>query len=238
MNKICKYCGKSFKDNTRNKNKVYCSNKCYTSTKMLRQKKETISKVCKICNTEFYPNSNRQVCCSTKCSKINDKHNNKNTQKNRDKIGAIRSMKKKRLNNETNGVCYECGNICLVNTKYCEIHYYKMLSSKAMGSQKYWKQLKQKFEEQNGRCFYTGDILTHGINSSIDHIVPKSSNEENVYTIDNLVWCTREVNLAKRHTSLENFITLCKKVSGVAYGDAGVSQVCEVGTISGRYLRP
>lgn len=27
-------------------------------------------------------------------------------------------------------------------------------------------------------------------------------------------------------------------MSGVAYGDAGVSQVCEVGTISGRSLRP
>jgi len=27
-------------------------------------------------------------------------------------------------------------------------------------------------------------------------------------------------------------------MSGLAYGDAGVSQVCEVGTVDGRSLRP
>ena len=236
MNKICKYCGKSFKDNTRNKNKVYCSNECYTYSKSERQKKENVKK-CKICFKEFTPNSNRQVCCSADCSKVNDKNNNKKTQKKRDRSGNIRVTKKKRLNNKENGVCYECGDVCLVNTHYCEMHYYKMLSSKAMRSDKYWKELKKKYEEQNARCFYTGDVLIHGINSSIDHIVPKSSNKENVYTINNLVWCTREVNLAKRHTSLENFIALCKKVSGIACGDVGVSQVDEAGTVLGRSLR-
>ena len=212
MNKICKYCGKSFKDNTRNKNKVYCSNECYTYSKSERQKKENVKK-CKICFKEFTPNSNRQVCCSADCSKVNDKNNNKKTQKKRDILCGTSYAKKKKLENKKNGTCYECGDKRLPNTNYCSKHFYKNTSKHALRTVKYWKELKKKFEEQNARCFYTGDVLIHGINSSIDHIVPKSSNKENVYAINNLVWCTREVNLAKRHTSLENFIALCKKLS-------------------------
>ena len=236
MNKICKYCGASFKDNTKNKNKVYCSPECYTYSKAKRQKKQLI-KICKICSTSFVPKSNRQLCCSVACSSENDKINNKRTIKERDKKGQVKSMQKIRLRNKENNKCIECGNDRLENTKYCEKHYYKMLTYKAMKSEKYWKELRDKFYKQNERCFYTGDKLIHGINSSIDHIIPKSSKSNKVYTIDNLVWCTREVNLAKRHTSIENFIILCKKVSGIACGGVGVSQVDEAGTVLGRSLR-
>ena len=238
MNKICKYCGTSFKDYTKNKNKVYCSPECYAYSKAKRQKKETVLKICKICNKEFTPNSNRQVCCSIECSKINDKQNNKRTMSNRKGKGHLTSSQRTKLRNKANNKCIECGRNKLKNTNYCEEHFYKNTSKHALKTNKYWKELKHKFNKQKGRCYYTGDILIHGINSSIDHIIPKSSNSKDVYTIKNIVWCTREVNLAKRHTSLENFIILCKKVSGIAYGDAGVSQVCEVGTIDGRSLRP
>lgn len=233
--KKCEYCGVLFIDNTRNKNKKYCNSKCYKNSKLNRQKK-LLFKSCKICGSEFTPKSNRQLCCSELCSYENDKINNARTMENRDKNGQVRSMQKRRLKNKENNKCLECGNERLENTKYCEEHYYKMLTYKAMGSEVFWRELRDKFFNQKGLCFYTGDKLTHGINSSIDHIIPKSSKDERVYTIDNLVWCTREVNLAKRHTSLDDFITLCKKIT-IACGDVGVSQVNEAGTVSGRSLR-
>ena len=149
-------------------------------------------------------------------------------------MGEYGQCRKKRLKNKENNKCLECGNERLANTKYCEEHYYKMLTYKAMGSEIFWRELREKFINQNGKCFYTGDKLIHGINSSIDHIIPKSSKHKKVYTLDNLVWCTREVNLAKRHTSLKDFISLCKKI---ACGDVGVSQVDEAGTVLGRSLR-
>lgn len=236
--KKCIECGISFEDTTKNNNKKYCSVMCYNESKKRRQKNPLLKKICKICRIEFTPNSNNQLCCSVECIRKNKSLNTRIYQKRRVKDGYIRSTKNIRLKNKNKGLCLECGQKRLDNTSYCEEHYYKMISYSAMKTQKYWKELKSKYETQKGKCYYTGDNLIHGVNSSIDHIIPKSSKNKKVFTLENLVWCTREVNLAKRHTSLQNFIELCKKVSGVAYGDAGVSQVCEVGTVFGRSLRP
>ena len=44
----------------------------------------------------------------------------------------------------------------------------------------------------------------------------------------------------KKSSSLKLYADyeIMKSMSGIAYGDAGISQVCEVGTIDGRSLRP
>ena len=94
--KKCGYCGVPFVDNTRNKNKRYCSPECYTGSKLNRQKK-ILLKNCKICGSEFTPKSNRQLCCSQLCSYENDKKNNARTMKIRDKNGRVRSMQKKKV---------------------------------------------------------------------------------------------------------------------------------------------
>jgi len=238
MKKSCKYCKNLFIDNTLNKNKIYCSANCSYESKKNRQKTGFTSIICKICGKEFIPKSTRSLCCSDECSKLNKKSNNLklrtiHIQKN----GLSEQMKQMRKRNKKNKVCYECGKHKLENSVYCETHYYKMISGANMKTVKYWRELKAKFEQQNERCYYTGDKLILGINASIDHVIPRSSKNKNVYTIDNLVWCTREVNLAKRHTSVENFMELCRKVSGIAYGSAGVSRADEVGTVDVRSLR-
>lgn len=68
----------------------------------------------------------------------------------------------------------------------------------------------QKLKDQGYRCAVTGDLITPGLNASLDHIVPRSAGGE--ATLDNLQWVTKQVNTAKSNLSSQEFIELCRKV--------------------------
>lgn len=60
------------------------------------------------------------------------------------------------------------------------------------------------FENQNGRCFYTGAILDL-MTAHIDHKVPISRGGTNDFS--NLALCTPEANLLKHNKTHEEFMT-------------------------------
>lgn len=71
---------------------------------------------------------------------------------------------------------------------------------------------------QNGRCFYTGELLDftlvaparnrpHLFTPSLDRKTPSDG-----YITGNVVWCTYMVNRAKNELSYEEFVTLCSTI--------------------------
>ncbi len=80
------------------------------------------------------------------------------------------------------------------------------------------KQLDALYEKQNCLCYYTGRTLTlpvvgrpwthAGWNVSVDRI-----NSLKGYTLNNIVLCIGDANLAKQSMSHNDFITLCKDIS-------------------------
>jgi 5-methylcytosine-specific restriction endonuclease McrA len=59
------------------------------------------------------------------------------------------------------------------------------------------------FEAQEHKCYYTGLLLTPGVNATVDHIIPVSSGDNDAYLWTNLVWCDKDVNFMKRSMSIE-----------------------------------
>lgn len=64
----------------------------------------------------------------------------------------------------------------------------------------------------NPICYLTGDIIDLKLTSSysFDHIVPVSRGGSS--KISNLGLCTKDVNMSKHKLTVEEYITLCKKV--------------------------
>lgn len=68
------------------------------------------------------------------------------------------------------------------------------------------------FEEQQGKCYLTGDTLdfTNGREVHFDHKTPISKGGSS--TRENLGICTREANLAKSAMTIEEFLSFCQRI--------------------------
>lgn len=71
--------------------------------------------------------------------------------------------------------------------------------------------IKSIWNEQNGKCYYTGDEMTQQLGNensmSIDRV---NSNKD--YTKDNVVLCCYRVNVCKNNLNREEFISMSQKV--------------------------
>ena len=76
--------------------------------------------------------------------------------------------------------------------------------------------IKALFEEQGGRCAYTGEPLVPGVTASLDHKLPMSRG--GLHERDNLQWVTTRINSMKADLTHEEFVALCATVanSGLA----------------------
>lgn len=70
--------------------------------------------------------------------------------------------------------------------------------------------LKQIFDEQGGRCAYTGRQLTVGVDTTLDHIIPRARGGET--TVDNVQWVCAECNLLKSAFLEDQFLNLVKDI--------------------------
>jgi hypothetical protein len=71
--------------------------------------------------------------------------------------------------------------------------------------------LKTQFQKQNGKCFYTGTVLTTIVNKpdtlSLDRVDSSKG-----YHKDNVVLCTSRINRMKREMSVCDFVDCCMSV--------------------------
>ncbi len=115
--------------------------------------------------------------------------------------------------NKKEGKCIKCSSLRLENSNnFCEKHYLQDVSHKYLGTKKRWVELKDKLEEQNYKCHYSGVELILGINASVDHTKPSIKYPELKNDIDNIKWVDIRVNRMKRELDEDEFIDLCKKI--------------------------
>jgi CRISPR/Cas system Type II protein with McrA/HNH and RuvC-like nuclease domain len=91
------------------------------------------------------------------------------------------------------GECVTCG--AKSETHKCSVCYLKNTSRFHFGSVKRYQELFELWESQSGICPYTGNELKLGVNTTLDHILPKS--RDGTDDIENLQWvfCSEFVNV-------------------------------------------
>jgi hypothetical protein len=111
---------------------------------------------------------------------------------------------------QKNKLCIDCGGTRSYHGKFCETCYLKKRAIKFFSDVTKWVELKNLFVKQNGKCPYTGRLLTIGVDAELDHIVAKSKGgDEN---INNLQWTYAPVNTMKWNWNESDFLTTIKEI--------------------------
>ena len=113
---------------------------------------------------------------------------------------------KRRANNE----CVRCESKDLVTNIHCKECWFLDKGSVRAGGILGEEIIKRLWDEQEGRCFYSGEVLVPGKNASIDHQIPRSKGGSN--EISNLKWVSRTINMMKNDMDHDEFLLMCKKI--------------------------
>jgi 5-methylcytosine-specific restriction endonuclease McrA len=125
-----------------------------------------------------------------------------------------RERRKRQLQNgKRDGTCTKCGKQRVGNTELCELHYYQNSSWCRTGTTINAKRLKEKLEEQDFKCYYTGKPLAIGINASLDHVLSIKNHPNEKNDVENLVWCLKDINLMKNGMDKDEFIAICSLIA-------------------------
>lgn len=118
-----------------------------------------------------------------------------------------------------NGQCIACGTseeIVVSTTKtrpHCKACFFKRTAHNSTGIWSLGQVLSQLFEQQSGRCAYTGRILELGVNASLDHKRPRSRYPELLADPKNLQWVDASINSMKHDMTHEGFVSICCDVA-------------------------
>jgi hypothetical protein len=66
------------------------------------------------------------------------------------------------------------------------------------------------YEQQQGRCAYTGIELIPGLTASLDHIIPTSRG--GTHDESNLQWVTKQINCMKTDMTHDEFLAMCQLI--------------------------
>lgn len=124
---------------------------------------------------------------------------------------CLERLRRKYHERIANGQCEVCGEPAITRI-FCREHWFKNIGrshslTKRNGG---LGMIAQLWEEQQGRCAVTGDILTPGVDASLDHIIPVSRGGPSTKT--NLRWVLLEINHCKWDLTHEEFVQVCRKV--------------------------
>ncbi len=126
-------------------------------------------------------------------------------------LPKLRIENKKRIQKrKSNDKCIKCGFRDKINTYCCLTCYLKNISNRHFKTFQHWEFLKTLFQNQNGKCPYTGRQLNLGTNTVLDHIVPLGQGGPN--TLDNLQWIYAPVNKMKFDLLEAEFLALVNEI--------------------------
>jgi hypothetical protein len=124
----------------------------------------------------------------------------------------IKEKRKARTNKRVcSGFCVKCGKHSSVdgNAK-CETCCLKHAAFAHLGSSSHWIDLKNLFDQQNGKCVLTGRRISIGIDAEVDHISPKAKGGDN--SLCNLQWVHKKANRMKSDHNLDEFISIVSEI--------------------------
>ncbi len=93
----------------------------------------------------------------------------------------------------------------------CSRCVFRRTAKRHLGCAGRWKELRDLFAAQGGRCAYTGERLRLGIDATIDHREPKARGGSG--SVANLQWVLAEINEFKGSLSHARFLDLCRRVA-------------------------
>ena len=125
---------------------------------------------------------------------------------------------KRKLEREKYGLCIKCGvgkplpgvQKRSNSTNRCEKCILKHAAWTYLKSSKRWTDLKSIFDQQEGKCSYTGRDIIIGIDAELDHIIPRSKGGDN--KLDNLQWVHTDVNKMKSYQLPDDFLKLIAEI--------------------------
>jgi 5-methylcytosine-specific restriction endonuclease McrA len=109
-----------------------------------------------------------------------------------------------------NGICLHCPLPATVGT-LCLNDWFRNVASIHFGTRSMGPPLANLWDEQKGRCFYTGVELVPGVNASLDHIVPLTKG--GILSIENCRWVTKSINMVKSNLTHDEFVQLCASIT-------------------------
>ena len=108
--------------------------------------------------------------------------------------------------------CARCSNTKVTGRRLCTDCIISRTAQRMLGTRGKKGFLSEMFNNQEGRCFYTNEPISRGVNASIDHVKPRSKNRELAQCPDNLVWVHEEVNAMKSNMDIMSFLRRCQQV--------------------------
>lgn len=106
--------------------------------------------------------------------------------------------------------CHDCPVKLAPGVKYCTECFLKHKARKYLGNANRWKVLRKIYDQQKGKCAYTGVKITLGRDCTLDHIVSKAKGGKNQG--DNFQWVLGIVNAMKGNLTEAEFLTIIKQI--------------------------
>lgn len=124
---------------------------------------------------------------------------------------VARKTREKKAERKSKGLCAYCGDPAVAGATNCEKCYYKNVANSLGITTDGWELLADIMKRQGYRCIYTNEVLTPGINSSIDHKIAVSAGGTSA--ADNLQWTTKDANQLKYRFTEEKFFSMVAMVA-------------------------
>lgn len=110
------------------------------------------------------------------------------------------------------GVCIKCGASELVdNCIMCLSCWFRDKAANRAGGVQNVEALRNVWDQQKGRCYYTEEVLVPGTNASVDHQIPVSRGGTD--EISNLKWTTSQINVIKNNLTHDEFVAMCSHIA-------------------------
>lgn len=207
----CTDCAKTSAIATKKKrNSLIAKNLCLYCGKIKARKNQKWCDACKIIkqrqNKNYYK-TRRYVRCAG-CSKL--LKNKISIYCQECKLKQQTDKHERKIRYEKQGCCTSCGKIKLKLIKLCFKCWIRALAS-SNGKCAKAKDLHNLWEDQAGKCAYTGLTLNPGETASLDHKIPRSKGGTD--SKNNLQWVHIDINFMKRDLSHGRFTKLCKHVT-------------------------
>jgi hypothetical protein len=108
-------------------------------------------------------------------------------------------------------LCPLCAVPSLPNSQLCRNCFFYNVANKTLKNVKIAQAIATLFDEQGGRCAYTGETLVLGVNTSIDHKTPQCRGGG--HNIENLQWVSKRINGNKYNLTHEEFVAECANIA-------------------------
>jgi hypothetical protein len=116
---------------------------------------------------------------------------------------------RRRTRHRGRGRC-NCGRPPVTRTE-CWACWLALAAYRATGSRSNGPALERLWDQQDGRCAYTGERLVPGRTASIDHVQPRSRDGKDC--VSNLQWVTKAINRMKSDLDHHEFLDTCRLIA-------------------------